>query len=164
MAQKARAVAEQQARVQAIKEVHDRERDRLLRGQTELQQQVYDQPYSRARSQYNPYGRYGQDYTNHESKRPLLVPRGTMHPSHGLIAHPTSQQATRTSIYHGGEVYPDTVRDVIDSPLDGNDVESDSGVSSKEEVVGLEECPRCLRKFNGEDSDAILKHIERCIS
>lgn len=87
-----------------------------------------------------------------------------MHPSHGLIAHPTSQQATRTSIYHGGEVYPDTVRDVIDSPLDGNDVESDSGVSSKEEVVGLEECPRCLRKFNGEDSDAILKHIERCIS
>nr|XP_058970734.1 TNFAIP3-interacting protein 1-like [Pocillopora verrucosa]XP_058970735.1 TNFAIP3-interacting protein 1-like [Pocillopora verrucosa]XP_058970736.1 TNFAIP3-interacting protein 1-like [Pocillopora verrucosa] len=164
LAQKARAVAEQQARVQAIKEVHDRERDRLLRGQTELQQQVYDQPYSRARSQYNPYGRYGQDYTNHESKRPLLVPRGTMHPSHGLITHPTSQQATRTSIYHGGEVYPDTVRDVIDSPLDGNDVESDSGVSSKEEVVGLEECPRCLRKFNGEDSDAILKHIERCIS
>lgn len=56
------------------------------------------------------------------------------------------------------------MRDVIDSPLDGNDVESDSGVSSKEEVVGLEECPRCLRKFNGEDSDAILKHIERCIS
>lgn len=164
LAQKARAVAEQQARVQAIKEVHDRERDRLLRGQTELQQQVYEQPYSRPRSQYNPYGRYGQDYTNHESKRPLLVPRGTLHPSHGLITHPTSQQATRTSIYHGGEVYPDTVRDVIDSPSDGNDVESDSGVSSKEEVVGLEECPRCLRKFDGEDSDTILKHIERCIS
>ena len=36
-------MAEQQARVQAIKEVHDRERDRLLRGQQDLQQQVYGQ-------------------------------------------------------------------------------------------------------------------------
>ena len=42
-AQRARAVAEQQARVQAIKEVHDREKDRLLRGQQDLQQQVYGQ-------------------------------------------------------------------------------------------------------------------------
>lgn len=43
LAQRARAVAEQQARVQAIREVHDRERERLLRGQQELQQQVYGQ-------------------------------------------------------------------------------------------------------------------------
>ena len=41
LAQKAMAVAEQQARVQAIREVHDRETQRLLRGRQELQQQVY---------------------------------------------------------------------------------------------------------------------------
>ena len=43
MTERARAIAEQRARVQAIKEVHDRERDRLLRGQQELQQHVYGQ-------------------------------------------------------------------------------------------------------------------------
>lgn len=53
--------------------------------------------------------------------------------------------------------------DVIDFFLDGNDVELDLGVSSKEEMVGLEECFCCLRKFNGEDSDVIFKYIERCI-
>lgn len=164
LALKARAVAEQKARVQAIKEVHDRERDRLMRGQNELQQQVYRQPYSPAQSQYIAYGRSGLDYTNQEWKRPLMIPRGTIPPTHGLVTHPVSQRSTRTSMYHGGEVYPDTVQDVIDSPSDGNDIESDSGVSSKDEVVGLEECPRCLRKFDGEDSDTILKHIERCIS
>ena len=36
-------MAEQEARVQAIREVHDRERDRLLRGQQELQEHVYGQ-------------------------------------------------------------------------------------------------------------------------
>lgn len=164
LAHKARAVAEQQARVQAIKEVHDRERDRLMRGQHELQQQVYGQPYTRAQSQYNAYGRSGLDYTNQEWKRPPLTPRGVLPPARGLVTHPASQQSVRTSMYHGGEVYPDTVQDVIDSPSDGNDVESDSGVSSKDEVVGLEECPRCLRRFDGEDSDTVLKHIERCIS
>lgn len=34
-------MAEQEARVQAIREVHDREKERLLRGRQELQQQVY---------------------------------------------------------------------------------------------------------------------------
>lgn len=43
LTERARAIAEQRARVQAIKEVHDRERDRLLRGQQELQQHVYGQ-------------------------------------------------------------------------------------------------------------------------
>ncbi|XP_022807973.1 TNFAIP3-interacting protein 1-like [Stylophora pistillata] len=172
LAHKARAVAEQQARVQAIKEVHDRERDRLMRGQHELQQQVYGQlycffphyPHTRAQSQYNAYGRSGLDYTNREWKRPPLTPRGVPPPARELVTHPASQQSIRTSMYHGGEVYPDTVQNVIDSPSDGNDVESDSGVSSKDEVVGLEECPRCLRRFDGEDSDTVLKHIERCIS
>lgn len=164
LAQKARAVAEQKARVQAIKEVHDRERDRLMRGQHDLQQHVYGQPYTPAQSQYSAYGRSGLDYTNQEWKRPPMIPRGVIPPTRGLVTHPVGQHSTRTSMYHGGEVYPDTVQDVIDSPSDGNDIESDSGVSSKDEVVGLEECPRCLRKFDGEDSDTILKHIERCIS
>ena len=43
LTERARAIAEQRARVQAIKEVHDKERDRLLRGQQELQQHVYGQ-------------------------------------------------------------------------------------------------------------------------
>lgn len=68
-------------------------------------------------------------------------------------------------MYHGGDVYPDTVEDVVDSPSDGNDIGANSGVNSTDEnVIELEECPRCLRKFDGEDSDTILKHIERCIS
>lgn len=69
-------------------------------------------------------------------------------------------------MYHGGEVQPDNdrVEDVVDSPADGNDAEAAGVSDGDEKVVGLEECPRCLRKFDGEDSDAILKHIERCIS
>ncbi|XP_078383097.1 uncharacterized protein LOC144665683 isoform X2 [Oculina patagonica] len=162
LAQRARAVAEQQARVQAIKEVHDRERDRLLRGQQDLQQQVYGQ-----QSQYNPYGRGGLDYTTPEWQRQNypLVTRGPV-PPRGPIAHPASQRSTVPSMYHGGEVLPDTVEDVVDSPSDGKDAAA-AGVSNDdddEKVVGLEECPRCLRKFDGEDNDTILKHIERCIS
>ena len=69
-------------------------------------------------------------------------------------------------MYHGGEVQPDndTVEDVVDSPADGNDAEASVVSDEDEKVVGLEECPRCLRKFDGEDSVTILKHIERCIS
>ncbi|XP_020624439.1 TNFAIP3-interacting protein 1-like isoform X1 [Orbicella faveolata] len=169
LAQRARAVAEQQARVQAIREVHDRERERLLRGQQELQQQVYgQQPYSRIQSQYNPYGLSGLEYTTPEWQQQNYqrVPRGVL-PPRGPIAHPASQRSTRTSsMYHGGEVQPDNdmVEDVVDSPADGNDADA-AGVNGEDEkVVGLEECPRCLRKFDGEDSNTILKHIERCIS
>ena len=95
----------------------------------------------------------------------LAIIQGAV-PPHGPIAHPASQRSTRPSMYHGGEVQPDNdmVEDVVDSPADGNDADA-SGVSDDDEkVVGLEECPRCLRKFDGEDSNAILKHIERCIS
>lgn len=166
---RARAVAEQEARVQAIREVHDREKERLLRGRQELQQQqVYGhQPYSRIQSQYNTYGLSGLEYRTPEWQRQNypLAPRGAV-PPHGPIAHPASQRSTRPSMYHGGEVQPDNdmVEDVVDSPADGNDADA-SGVSDDDEkVVGLEECPRCLRKFDGEDSNAILKHIERCIS
>lgn len=72
-------------------------------------------------------------------------------------------------MYHGGEVLPDRVEDVVDSPADGNADTKAPGTSDKdneleEEVVQLEECPRCLRKFDCEDNDTILKHIERCIS
>lgn len=74
-------------------------------------------------------------------------------------------------MYHGGEVLPDTVEDVVDSPAAaaaaGNAVTDDAQISfdhDKDEAIQLDECPRCLRKFNGEDSDTILKHIERCIS
>ena len=58
------------------------------------------------------------------------------------------------------------VEDVVDSSADGNDAEATCiGVSDDDEkVVGLEECPRCLRTFDGEDGNVILKHIERCIS
>ena len=66
---------------------------------------------------------------------------------------------------------PDTVEDVVDSPAAaaaaGNPVTDDVLISfdhDKDETIQLDECPRCLRKFNGEDSDTILKHIERCIS
>ena len=41
MSQRARNVAEQQARVQAIREVHDREKNKLMREQQELQQHVF---------------------------------------------------------------------------------------------------------------------------
>lgn len=74
-------------------------------------------------------------------------------------------------MYHGGEVLPDTVEDVVDSPAAaaaaGDGVTDDVHISfdsDKDESIQLDECPRCLRKFNGEDSDIILKHIERCIS
>lgn len=74
-------------------------------------------------------------------------------------------------MYHGGEVLPDTVEDVVDSPAAaaaaGNVDTNDAQISfdhDKDEAIQLDECPRCLRKFNGEDSDTILKHIERCIS
>ena len=67
-------------------------------------------------------------------------------------------------MYHGGEVLPDTVEDVVDSPSIGKDTEATGVDDDDEKVVGLEECPRCLRKFDGEDNDTILKHIERCIS
>lgn len=69
-------------------------------------------------------------------------------------------------MYHGGEVQPDNdmVEDVIDSPVDNNDAEAAGVCDEDDKVVGLEECPRCLRKFEGEDSVTILKHIERCIS
>ena len=66
---------------------------------------------------------------------------------------------------------PDTVEDVVDSAAAaaaaGNAVTDDALISfnhDKDESIQLDECPRCLRKFNGEDSDIILKHIERCIS
>lgn len=82
-------------------------------------------------------------------------------------------------MYHGGEVLPDTVEDVVDSPAAaaaaaaaavaaaGNADTHNAQISfdsDKDESIQLDECPRCLRKFNGEDSDTILKHIERCIS
>lgn len=92
--------------------------------------------------------------------------QGAIPPRSGPIAHPASQRSTITSMYHGGEVQPDNdmVEDVIDSPADNNDAEA-SGVNDEDDkVVGLEECPRCLRKFDGEDGVTILKHIERCIS
>ena len=93
----------------------------------------------------------------------LVVVQGSV-PARGPIAHPASQRSTTTnSMYHGGEVLPDTVEDVVDSPSNGKDSES-AGVADDDKVVGLEECPRCLRKFDGEDNDTILKHIERCIS
>ena len=85
-------------------------------------------------------------------------------PPRGPIAQPANQNSAN-SMYHGGEVLPDRVEDVVDSSEDNTNTDK-SLVSDKEEcdVVGVEECPRCLRKFTGEDSDAILKHIERCIS
>ena len=75
-------------------------------------------------------------------------------------------------MYHGGEVLPDTVEDVVDSPAAaaaaaGNTDTDNAQISfdhDKDEAIQLDECPRCLRKFYGEDSDTILKHIERCIS
>ena len=72
-------------------------------------------------------------------------------------------------MYHGGEVLPDTVEDVVDSPAAaaGNADTDDAQISfdhDKDASIQLDECPRCLRKFIGEDSDTILKHIERCIS
>ncbi|XP_068706018.1 TNFAIP3-interacting protein 1-like [Montipora foliosa] len=168
VSQRARAVAEQEARVQAIREVHDRERDKLLRGQQELQEHVYGQQrglYSRAQNQYNTYGR-GFDYTNQDWQRqnqPLL-PRGSF-PNRGPITQP-SKQSSANSMYHGGDVMPDRVEDVVDAPVaDGNEAEkNDNGDANSREVVQLEECPRCLKKFNGETSDTIVKHIERCIS
>ena len=84
------------------------------------------------------------------------------YPPRGPVAHPASQRSNANSMYHGGEVLPDRVEDVVDSPAGGNDNE-ETEVSDKEGIQ-LEECPRCLRRFDGEDSDAILKHIERCIS
>ena len=61
---------------------------------------------------------------------------------------------------------PDRVEDVVDAVVaDGNEAEkNDNGDANSPEVVQLEECPRCLKKFNGETSDTIVKHIERCIS
>lgn len=96
---------------------------------------------------------------------PLLAVVQGSFPARGPIAHPASQIPSGNSMYHGGEVMPDRVEDVVDSLADGSGSEA-AGTSDKdkEEVVQLEECPRCLRRFDGEDNDTILKHIERCIS
>lgn len=70
---------------------------------------------------------------------------------------------------------PDTVEDVVDSPAAAAAAAAAAGSANtdnaqisfdhdEDEAIQLDECPRCLRKFNGEDSDTILKHIERCIS
>lgn len=147
------ARAEQQARVRAMREVHDRERDRLERHQQAFQQQQM--------LQYNPYG---QGYRTSDQQNYHLVPRGSL-PARGPIAHPASQMSTVTSMYRGGEVQPDRVEDVVDLPTSRNDMEKGGEEDkNKDDVVQLEECPRCLRKFDGKDNETILKHIERCIS
>lgn len=68
-------------------------------------------------------------------------------------------------MYRGGEVLPDTAEDVMDTPVsDGNDSTSNNDVTNENKLLQVEECPRCLRKFNDETTDTIFKHIERCIS
>ena len=88
------------------------------------------------------------------------------YPGHGIVKQPT-KKSSANSMYHGGEVTADRVEDVVDTNVadDGNQAEkADSGDNNEPEVVQLDECPRCLKKFNGESNDTILKHIERCIS
>lgn len=72
--------------------------------------------------------------------------------------------STVASMYRGGEVQPDRVEDVVDLPTSRNMEKGGEEDKNKDDVVQLEECPRCLRKFDGKDNETILKHIERCIS
>ncbi|XP_067048457.1 TNFAIP3-interacting protein 1-like isoform X4 [Acropora muricata] len=134
VSQRVRLLPEQEARMQAIREVHDRERDRHLIGRKDAHM-------------------YGQQ------------PEGAYATARRAVTQPI-KQSSASSMYRGGEVQPDTAEDVIDTPVSfGNDTTtSNNDVTSENEKVQVEECPRCLRKFNDETNDTILKHIERCIS
>lgn len=167
VSQRVRLLPEQEARMQAIREVHDRERDRHLIGRKDAH--MYGQQpelYSRAQPRYDTYGR-DLDYTNQEwqLRNYALVPRGAYATARRAVTQPI-KQSSASSMYRGGEVQPDTAEDVIDTPVSfGNDTTtSNNDVTSEKELVQVEECPRCLRKFNDETNDTILKHIERCIS
>lgn len=95
----------------------------------------------------------------------LLSLQGAYATARRAVTQPI-KQSSASSMYRGGEVQPDTAEDVIDTPVSfGNDTTtSNNDVTSENEKVQVEECPRCLRKFNDETNDTILKHIERCIS
>ena len=64
---------------------------------------------------------------------------------------------------------PDRGEDVVDSASDvkeqGETAAAAAAADEREtEELAISECPRCLRRFDEDGKDSILKHIEKCIS